>query len=174
MKKKFLIMIGFIIYILFMYLFQLFIIDNKDIFGVKPNLILVTCVMITLYKGIYKGTFVSLTIGLFTDFLFGTKAIFMICYTLTCLIIGLLGKGDKNIDKLSVIYFTFASTSLFEILEYIVYAVTSRVFSNFFYLLKQIILGSILNVVAALILYKVVCEISDFIIRGQKKDMNGF
>ena len=162
MKKNLICFFSFIVSILLVYTIQLYVIDNREIFGVKPNLILVMCIIITLFGGIYKGTILSFIIGLFTDILFGTKAIFTIGYTLTSLIIGFLVSDYNKNDTVFIVAITFISTILFEIFEYIIYASTSSVFSDLFYLIKQILISSVLNIVIVFFAYKVVYAISDY------------
>ena len=174
MKNKVLIVVSSVVYIFFMYLIQLYLIDNNDIFGVKPNIILVTCTVFTLIFGIYKGTVFSFGIGYITDLLFTQKPIFIVIYTLCALIVSLLENYTKNDNiafKVAVIFF---STAAFEIIQYIFYAVESATFFNVFYLLKQIMIASMLNVAIGFFVLKLIDGLIELSEMKSRKNMSGF
>ena len=161
-------------FIFFIYLFQLYIINSREIFGVKPNIILIACIVFTMFFGLYKGTISSFFIGFLNDMLFGTIGIFTVCYSLTSLVVGLVIKDNTKDDVLSVILVTIFATFCFEIFEYITYGVLYEVFSNVFYLLKQIIISLALNVVITFFVYKVIYKIIDIENSKKMRNYSGF
>jgi len=174
MKNKVLIVVLSVLYIFFMYLIQLYLIDNNDIFGVKPNIILVTCVVFTLIFGIYKGTAFSFLVGCITDLLFTQEPIFIVIYTLCALVVGLLENDTKNDNIAFKVAVIFSATATFEVIQYIFYAVKSATFFNIFYLLKQIMIASMLNVAIGFLVLKLIdvaIELSEI---KNRKNMSGF
>lgn len=162
MKKKILTFIYFLAILFLIYIVQLFVIDSKTLFGVKPNLILILCIVFCVWYGLYKGTIFSFIIGLLTDFIFGASGIFTICYTVTALAVGLINNNYRKENRMSLVYITIIATTTFEVVEYISYAIMSQVYSNLFYLLKQIILSSILNIVIVYIIYTLIYNVTQY------------
>ena len=60
---------------------QLFIFNNMELFGVKPNLILICVIVVGLYTNIYSSTIFSFLVGIIVDLLFGSGGMFIISYT---------------------------------------------------------------------------------------------
>ena len=60
---------------------------------------------------------------------------------------------------MSLVYVTVFATFLFEFSEYIIYLFMTFTYSSIFYLIKQIIISSILNIVIVFIMYDVIYKI---------------
>lgn len=73
MLKKCLTVVYIILFIILIFFIQLFVIDSRTLFGVKPNLILITVIVASLWYGVYTGTFFSFIIGFITDLVFGNN-----------------------------------------------------------------------------------------------------
>lgn len=175
MRKKILTFIYILFLILIIFIVQMFIIDNKTLFGVKPNLILISTIIVSLWYGLYAGTFYSFIIGFVTDLLFGnTFGMFTISYTIVGATIGFLNNTYRKENKISLIYLTIIATSLFEIISYIEYAIVYSVFSNVFYLLIQIFLSSLLNIVIVYIIYSLIYRVAESLDDRLKSDSNIF
>ncbi|MDD3304260.1 MAG: rod shape-determining protein MreD [Clostridia bacterium] len=175
MKKKLLTFVYILILITIIFIFQMFIINNRTLFGVKPNLILISTIIVSLWYGLYAGTFYSFVIGLITDLLFGnTFGLFTVSYTMIGAVIGYLNTTYRKENKVSLIYLTILATFLFEIISYIIYAVTFHVFANIFYLLIQAFLGSLLNIVIVYIVYSLIYKIAESLDHRLKQDGNVF
>ena len=160
MLKKILTIIYIILLIALVFFLQFFVIDNRTLFGVKPNLILITVIVVSLWYGVYIGTFFSFIIGMCTDFLFGnTTGMFTVAYTLTGAITGLINYNYRKENKMSLVYVTLIFTAIFEFIQYIEYLLITHVYSNLFYFIKQVILSSILNTIIVFIIYGVVYKI---------------
>ena len=54
--KKILTFLYLILFFILIYVLQIFVIDGRTLFGVKPNLILISVIVISLWFGIYKGS----------------------------------------------------------------------------------------------------------------------
>lgn len=160
MLKKILTIISIILFIILIFFIQLFIINERTLFGVKPNLILICVIVVSLWYGAYKGTFFSFMIGFFTDILFGnTIGMFTISYTITGAIAGLINDNYRKENKMSLVYITLIFTSVFETIQYFEYLMITHIYTNIFYFLKQVIISSILNTVIAVIIYGIIYKI---------------
>lgn len=162
MAKKTLTVIYIILFIVLVYFLQLFVIDNKTLFGVKPNLILITVIVVSLWYGVYTGTFFALFIGAITDLIFGnTTGMFLVSYTITGAIAGLLQTSYRKENKLTLIYLTFIFTLIFEVIQYVEYLILTGNYSSIFYLIKQVLVSSVLNVIIVVIVYGVIYKIME-------------
>lgn len=162
MAKKTLTFLYIILFIVLVYFLQLFVVDTKTLFGVKPNLILITVIVVSLWYGVYTGTIFAFIIGVITDFVFGsTTGMFTIAYTITGAITGIINTNYRKENKLSLIYVTLIFTFVFELIQYIEYLILTGVYSSFFYLLKQVIISSILNVTIVVIVYGIIYKIME-------------
>ncbi len=151
---------GILVLIFLLFLFQVLIIDTRNLFGVKPNIILVSCIVASLCYGMYKGAFYSFFIGLLTDLLFGnSNGLFTLSYSITGVIVGYLNSDFNKDNIFSIAYITIYTTAIFEFVEYISYLFYTSSYSNFIYFIEQVFIESILNVVFAFIVYGIVYKI---------------
>lgn len=161
--KRFLTIIYIILLIILIYFFQVAIVDNNELFGIKPNLILISCIIVSLWYGLYIGAIYSFIIGIITDIIFGnTFGLFTISYVITGTLIGFFNTNYRKENKMSLVYVTVIATALFEFVEYIFYLMNTSTYSSLLYLLKQIAIGSILNIVIVYVLYSLVLKIVNY------------
>lgn len=162
MLKKCLTVIYIILFILLIFYLQLFIVDTKELFGIKPNLILITVIVVSLWYGTYTGTIFAFIIGFLCDLIFGsTTGMFTVAYTITGAITGFINYNYRKENKMSLVYVTLIFTGIFELIQYIEYLMITHVYSNFLFFLKQVIVSSILNTIIVFIIYGVVYKIVD-------------
>lgn len=162
MLKKILTVIYIILLIALVFFLQFFVIDSKTLFGIKPNLILITVIVVSLWYGVYTGTFFSFVIGMCTDFMFGnTTGMFTIAYTLTGAITGFINYNYRKENKMSLVYVTLVFTAIFEFIQYIEYLLLTHTYSSFLYFMKQVVMSSVLNTIIVFIIYGVIYKIVD-------------
>ncbi len=162
MVKKCLTVIYIILFILLIFYLQLFVVDTRELFGIKPNLILITVIVVSLWYGTYTGTIFAFIIGFLCDLIFGsTTGMFTVAYTITGAITGFINYNYRKENKMSLVYVTLIFTGIFELIQYIEYLMITHVYSNFFFFLKQVIVSSILNTIIVFIIYGVVYKIVD-------------
>lgn len=160
MLKKTLTIISIILFIILIFFIQLFVINDRTLFGVKPNLILISVIVVSLWYGVYTGTLFALIIGFITDILFGsTTGMFTIAYTITGAITGIINDNYRKDNKMSLVYVTLIFTAIFEVIQYFEYLMITHSYTNIFYFLKQVLLTSILNTVIVFIIYGVIYKI---------------
>lgn len=70
MKKKSITILYISLLVLAIYFIQLYVINPRTLFGIKPNLILILSIVISLWYGIYVGGISSFLLGIFTDIIF--------------------------------------------------------------------------------------------------------
>lgn len=159
--KKTLKTIYIFLIIVLIYMLQLFVINNHTLFGTKPNLILISVIVVSLWFGLYTGSIFSFVIGILTDILFGnTYGIFTIAYTITGMTIGFLNYNYRKENKLSLVYVTLISVIIFEFIQYISYTVITGSYSSIVYLLRQMFMSSILNIIIVYIIYEIIYKIA--------------
>lgn len=164
MLRKILAFTYVILLIMAIYLIQIYVIDSRTLFGVKPNLILISVVTISLWYGLYIGSFYSLFIGILTDCIFGnTYGLFTVSYAVTGILVGFLNYNYRKENKVSLIYVTILATALFEIIQYLSYIFISNSLVNIFYLIKQIFLAALLNICISYILYGILYKITSYV-----------
>lgn len=164
MKKNILAFMYILIFVVVLYLAQIYVVGDKTLFGIKPNLIIISVIVVSLWYGLYVGTTYSFIIGLITDMIYSSNpGMFTICYTVVGIIIGLLHYSNQKESRISVLYATFISVAVFEIIEYVYYVALTNEFASLLYLLKQIVISSILNIVITYIFYELFLKITDSI-----------
>lgn len=176
MRKNILTVIFIILLILIVFLIQLYFINPRNLFGIKPNLILILSIVISLWYGVYIGGISSFLIGVFTDILFGSSGIgiFTISYTIVGLVVGSLNTNYRRESKMSLVYVTIIATFVFEIVEYFCYLIFFNASSGLFYLLKQVFISSLLNIVIVYIIHSVIYKITEYIEDRIMQNSNGF
>ncbi len=161
--KKALTIVYLLLFILIIFVFQMFIIDERELFGVKPNLILISVIVVSLWFGLYTGSIYSVIIGIITDMLFGNNiGLFTIGYAITGVIIGFFNYNYRKENKIALLYLTFIATAIFELIEYIIYFVITKEYTSILYFVYQIILTSILNIVIVYVVYSLLYKIISF------------
>ncbi|MDO4283030.1 MAG: rod shape-determining protein MreD [Clostridia bacterium] len=159
--KKTLKTIYIFLIIVVIYMLQLFVINNHTLFGTKPNLILISVIVVSLWFGLYTGGIFSFLIGILTDILFGnTYGIFTIAYTITGMTIGFLNYNYRKENKLSLVYVTLIAVIIFEAIQYIAYTVVTGSYSSIFYLIKQMFMSSVLNIIIVYVIYELIYKIA--------------
>ena len=122
--KKVLTIIYLIFFIVLIFTLQIMLIDGRTILGVKPNLILITVIVVSLWFGLYAGSFYGLIIGIITDFLFGNNiGMFTIVYSIIGALIGFFSYNYRKENKIALVYLTVIATAVFEFVQYIMYFV---------------------------------------------------
>lgn len=161
--KKTLTIVYLLLFILIIFVFQMYIIDERELFGVKPNLILISVIVVSLWFGLYTGSIYSVIIGIITDMLFGNNiGLFTIGYAITGVIIGFFNYNYRKENKIALLYLTFIATAIFELIEYIIYFVITKEYTSILYFVYQIILTSILNIVIVYVVYSLLYKIISF------------
>lgn len=172
--KKILNVLTIMILIFIMYVVQLFVLDNINLFGVKINLLLIFVIIISSWFGMVKGTICGFFIGFIADVIFGSPTfMFTINYTLVGMLIGFLNINYTRDNKLSVIYITLLAVVVFEILQYIHYIFLTGGFSNILYFLKQIIFSSILNMIIIYVIYCLIHRVTSMFESKTRRDLTG-
>lgn len=155
----------FIIFLILIciFLFQIYVIDGRELFGVKPNVILISVIVMSLWYGLYAGTIYGFFIGITTDIMFGNSfGIFTLSYILVGIIIGYLNYNYRRESKISLLYLTIFGTCIFEFVQYFIYLFLNTDGFNIMYLIIQILISSLLNVILAFILYGTFSKISEY------------
>ena len=103
MKKKIMTVIYIIMLFLFLFAFQIFIINERTLFGVKPNLILISVIVVSSWYGEKVGGIFSFITGLFTEILFNANGIFLLSYTIVGILVGCINTKYNIENKISLV-----------------------------------------------------------------------
>ena len=154
--KKVLDVIKIPVIVVLTFIVQIFISNNFEIFGVTPNLILVTVVIISMWNTLSIYLTVAGVMGIFADLIFhfdiGQS---LVTYLTISICISYISGRYRKESKAAIIYITAMATGIFTLFQFVYYIIDSTVIINIFVLLKQIIIEILLNIVVAYILYKV-------------------
>lgn len=160
MAKKILAFVNMTLVLIAIFLLQTMVIDGRELFGVKPNLILITVIVVALKYGVYGGITYSAIIGIVTDLMFGnTYGMFTLCYLITGTVISIINNNYRKENKIALVYVTFIASAIFEVVQYFIYLLRTGVYSNILSLLVQIVLSAILNVILVYIIHALLFKI---------------
>lgn len=142
--------------IILTFLLQIVIANNFEIFGITPNLILVTVVIISMWNRIEMNVAVACIMGILTDLIFhfdfGQS---FISYLVIALCISAISKKYRKESKAAIVYITIMATCIFTGFQFVYYIIDNSLMINVFAILKQTIVEILLNIGIAYILYKV-------------------
>lgn len=154
--KKILDIIKIPVIVVLTFIIQIFISNNFEIFGVTPNIILVTVVIISMWNTLAINLTVAGIMGFLTDVIFhfdiGQS---LVTYLVIALCISYISSRYRKESKAAIIYITAMATGIFTAFQFIYYIIDSMILINILVLLKQAIIEILLNIVVAYILYKV-------------------
>ncbi|MBO5477521.1 MAG: rod shape-determining protein MreD [Clostridia bacterium] len=168
MQKVLKVLYTIILFILSL-IIQLFVFNNMDLFGVKPNILFISCIVVGLYTNIYSSTIYSFLLGFIVDLIYGSTGMFTISYTAIGMLVGFIGDNYMRENYLSIIILTALSVTLFEVVQYIQSMIIISEFISFFFLLKQLILSILLNVILTFILCFTFGKIMEYVDKKQNK-----
>lgn len=166
MKTTFKTVITILLFIVAIFI-QLFVFNNITIFGVKPNLILITMVIVGMYTNIYAVACYSFFIGYVCDLLFGTSGFCTIVYSMVGVLIGYISDNYMKENVFSAIILTAGSVTIFEIIEYIKTMAISSKYIGVMHLVGDLIISVLLNIAIASILAFVFGKINALVDKKQ-------
>lgn len=161
--KKALTIVYLLLFIILIFIFQMFIIDQREIFGVKPNLILISVIVVSIWFGLYTGSIYGFIIGIITDILFGNAmSLFTISYSITGALLGFFNYNYRKENKVALLYVTCIATAIFEFIQYVVYFIITKEYTSILYFIYQVLLTSVLNIIIVYIIYSLLYKIVSF------------
>ena len=157
--KKTLTIIYIILFVIAIFVLQMFVIDSRELFGVKPNLILICVIVVSLWFGVYTGSV--------TDILFGNGiGLFTISYSIVGVLVGLFSNNYRKESKVALVCVTCISTAIFELVEYIMCFATTNTYTSILYFLYQVAITSILNIIIVYIVHSLLYKLILFFENG--------
>lgn len=168
MKKTFNVIFTIVIFFL-SFLLQLFLFNKFSLFGVKPNFLLISVIVVSLYTNIYAGTIYSFLLGVVADIIFGSNGMFTISYVITSMLLGFFNENYMKENYLSIIVITVISVTCFEVVEYFQSMIMLSRFINIILLLKQLVLSIFLNAILVFIMCYIFRKIIGHVEKKQNK-----
>lgn len=156
MVRKFLKCILKIIIFIFVYLLQIYVVNNTTFFGVTGDLCLMAVVLTTLMESNTTSYITAAICGIASDLLF-SPIIFkytVIYIIITAVLIG-FKKMYKQDSKMAVIIFSVSATAISEIMMIIFSIVLNWEFVNVFAYIFNVLKVSIINICLAYVEYLV-------------------
>lgn len=169
--RKFITVVGLIIFFFLIYFLQLDIFGNFTIAGIKPNLFVIYILFIGLFANQIVGISFGVIVGLILDLLYG-KTI-GITAVMLC-VIGYLGSYfDKNFskeNKLTIIFMVAGATIIYELGAYFINSIILDFEREFWYFIKIVLVETLYNVLLTIILYPLMQKIGYVIDRNFKQN----
>ena len=145
------ILIGVIVLLLQIYLFK-----NIIIFGTKANLVLVYVVTVAILKNYIWKIPTSIVMGMIMDVIFKAPLLkYVLIYLFISIVIGLVMSRYRKESKLAIIYIASLSTVIFDVIEYILYGISTGLPVNIFSFLTLLLIDIVINVISFVILNKI-------------------
>lgn len=143
------------------YLLQATLFEYIEIFGVKPNLIIVTTIAYALIRGKEEGAIYGLFSGLLLDIMAGKIiGMYAILGLYLGLIIGILHKNLNNENYLNTILLTGAGTFFYNIFHYILNLSVDTSKQFFVYIMSIILPEVVYNSIFSVFVYFIVIYIN--------------
>ena len=150
-------------------LLQVFVINKTSLFDVKPNMLLVSIILVSMFTNIYSCSIYSFILGFVADLVFGTSGIYTLSYSIIGALLGFVSDHYMKGNILSEILMTIGSVTVFEIIEYVHAIVIKKAIAGIFLLVGKIILGILLNVVIVIVLSFIIEKIIKLIDKKEDK-----
>ncbi|MEN8906478.1 MAG: rod shape-determining protein MreD [Clostridiales bacterium] len=146
------------------------ILDSLALYNVKPNLVLVFIISVSLVRGGVEGAYVGFFAGLIQDFITGKVIGF---YALIGMYVGLLvGIFNKRLYRenfLVIIFFTFTATIVYELCVFF-FGIYLQGGDGFLYGFVKIILPETLyNIIVSVFMYVFIMKLSEIFNEQDKK-----
>lgn len=171
MKKVLITIISFIIFLI-LYFLQINFFSWFNMSGIKPNLFVLLVLCIGLFAGRSIGSILGMVFGFLLDIFIGKN----VCPT--GIILGIIGFAggylDKNFSKnskLTIIIMCMTSTAVYEILQYFINIVGSKITIEIIPFLKILLIEMLFNAILTIILYPIIQKVG-FYIEGEFKEKN--
>ena len=144
------------IIIVLTFILQIVISNNFVLFGVTPNLILVTIVIVSMWNTLPVNLTVAGVTGIFADLIFHfSVGKSLISYLVIALCISYISNKYRKESKAAIIYITIIATLIFTSFQVIYYIIDNLIIINIFTILKQLVVEILLNIAIAYIVYKI-------------------
>ena len=159
--NKFIKIILTIILFFIMYFLEFNLISEKELFGIKPNLILVTVIISVIFFNNIFALLYGLALGIVMDIIYieGTIGKFTIIYLVISLILIAVKNYILKNNISSAIYIAAIGTLIFEISMYLIFSIGYKAEISFIKLIFGTIFAGVLNIGITLILYNIFSKI---------------
>ena len=155
--KKAIINISLILIAILIYILQSNFFSWFNIAGVMPNLFVIFILFIGLFANRTMGAIYGLIVGVFLDFIIGTK---IGIYSIGLGLIGFLSAVfDKNFSKdsrITIMVMGVVATAIFEILSYLLNYIFLSTNIEIFSFIKILVIEMIFNLILTIIVYPLI------------------
>lgn len=171
MKKAITILL-LIISFLLVYVLQVNFFSWFTIAGIKPNLMIIFILFISLFAGMKVGIPFGIGVGMFLDMIIGKK---IGTSAIMLAIIGVIGGYfDKNFSKesrITIMLMVMGSTCIYEIGSYLLQMIELSIYIEIIPFVTTLLIETIYNTILTIILYPVIQKLGyqiEDIFKGQK------
>ena len=155
--KKLIINIILIITIFIIYVLQSNFFNWFTIAGIMPNLFIVLILFIGLFANKTMGTIYGIILGLFLDFIIGTKiGIYAVCLGAIGFISATFDKNFSKDSRMTIMLMVLGSTIIFELGKYILNYFFVNINIEIFNFIKITLIEVVYNLILTIIIYPLI------------------
>ena len=156
MKKAIINLVLVIILLIFYYLQSNFF-SWFNIAGIMPNLFIILVLFIGLFANRTMGIAYGVGIGIFLDFLIGSKVgIYATCLGLIGFLTAVFDKNFSKDSRLTIMVIVMVATIISEVLNYLLGYIFLSVEIEILSFIKILIIETIFNIMLTIILYPII------------------
>lgn len=160
MVKRVVNILMFFIGIILTYIIQIYVLNSLNFFGVRANLILAEIVIVAMLIDKKKSIIFAVVMGIISDLIFQMSLGYdLIMYLIISMVVHRISDKYRKDNKAAIIYMTFVSVGIFEIMELISYMIENKEIVNIFAFLKQTIILCLLSVGISYVLYRIIDKV---------------
>ena len=160
MVKRVVNILIFFIGIILTYIIQIYVLNSLNFFGVRANLILAEIVIVAMLIDKKKSIIFAVVMGIISDLIFQMSLGYdLIMYLIISMVVHRISDKYRKDNKAAIIYMTFVSVGIFEIMELISYMIENKEIVNIFAFLKQTIILCLLSVGISYVLYRIIDKV---------------
>lgn len=127
-------------------LLQLFVFNDISLFGFKPNVLIISVILVGMYTNIYSTAFYSLLLGFVTDLLFGVPGFYTIVYSILGAVVGYVSDSYMKENVFSAVILTAGGVTILEIIEYIKTMAMATKYISFMHFVGDLLVTVLLNI----------------------------
>ena len=162
--KKTIINICLIIMSIIIYYLQANFFSWFNIAGIKPNIFIILVMFIGLFANQSMGTIYGMIIGIFLDFVIGSKVgITAISMGIIGFLAGIIDKNFSKDTRMTMIFIVLSSTIIFESIECIMKYILCGNIYNIISFLKVLSIETLYNIIITIILYPLIQKVGYYI-----------
>ena len=156
MKDFVKILLTILIFVLLIFI-EFSIISHNSLFGIKPNLLLIIIVILTLFFKEPVSLGLSLCVGILADIIYISNGVgvYTLLYTLVSGVLMIVKNNFIKLNEIAVVYLSIIATLVYEVAYFLILVLGYSAEISFFRLIFSAILSIVLNSALTLAIYNI-------------------